>query len=340
MEERRTRIEAPGVRSLVWRGDELVDWVRGGDAWSLDGTYRSAGRGWGYQPLDAAIAWRDWAFVYHRCGTSGLLLKDGAIVRQLHRSLYHADAYEYPVCLGPSPGGRALLIHCPDSYDRIEIDDLETGARLTAGAERAPRDFFHSRLAISPGGARLVSAGWVWQPWDAVLWFDLEAALGDPTVLDRMDGSPELSRNVCLAEESGAAWLDDRRLLLVGSAEGEDPEEAAETDREHPGPRLRPCGLAVYDVEVKNYVAAAVGSGPLGTVMPLGTGHVVAFHRHPRVIALDSGEVVREWPDLSSGTQVSSILWGAALPPLALDRERRRFALADDEAIHVVEILA
>ena len=44
--------------------------------------------------------------------------------------------------------------------------------------------------------------------------------------------------------------------------------------------------------------------------------------------------------DLSSATQVSSFVWGKPLPPLALDRERRRFAVADDEAIHVVEILA
>lgn len=340
MEERRTRIEAPGVRSLVWCGDELVDWVRGGDAWALDGAFRPARRGWGYERFDAAIGWREWAVVYERCGTAALLLRDGAIARELHRIPYHADAYEYPVCLGAGPAGQALLVHCPDAYNRIDIDDLVSGERLTAGAARTPADFFHSRLAISPGGVRLVSAGWVWHPWDAVLWFDLAAALVDPTSLDRLDGSPELSRNVCLAEESGAVWLDDRRLLVVGSAEAEDPEEAAETDREHPGPRLRPCGLAVYDLVARDYAAAAAGARPLGTVMPLGTGHLVAFHEHPRLIAIDSCEVVREWPDLASGTQVSSILWGRALPPLALDPSRGRFAVADDEAIHVVEILA
>jgi hypothetical protein len=340
VEERRTRIAASGVRSLVWRGDQLVDWVRGGDAWTLDGAHFDAQRSWGYGRFDAAVGWREWAVVYERCGTAALLLRSGTIARELHRSPYHADAYEYPVCLGPGPGGRPLLIHCPDSYDRIDIEDLVSGERLTGGVDRSPADFFHSRLALSPGGTRLVSAGWVWHPWDAVVWFDLAAALADPTVLDRLDGSPELSRNVCLAEESGAAWLDDRRLLVVGSGEAEDPEEAAATDREHPGPRLRPCGLAIYDLEVKNYVAAAPGVRPLGTVMPLGAHHLVAFHQHPRLVALATGEVLREWPDLSSGTQVSSILWNKPVPPLALDRERRRFAVADDEAIHVVEILA
>ena len=294
MEERRTRIEAPAVRSLVWRGDELVDWVRGGDAWSLDGGHRPARRSWGYQRFDAAIGYREWAVVYERCGTAALLLRDGAIARELHRSPYHADAFEYPVCLGPGPDGRALLVHCPDAYNRIDIDDLASGERLTTGVERTLTDFFHSRLAISPSGARLLSAGWVWHPWDAVLWFDLTAALRDPTILDRLDGSPELSRNVCLAEESGAAWLDDDRLLVVGSSEREDPDEAAEADREYPGPRLRPCGLAVYDVVERAYLSGVDGARPLGTVMPIAPGHLVSFFEQPRLVAIETGQVVRE----------------------------------------------
>lgn len=99
-------------------------------------------------------------------------------------------------------------------------------------------------------------------------------------------------------------------------------------------------GLAVYHTGVRNYVAAAAGERPLGTVMPVGTDHVVAFYQHPRLVEIASGAVVREWPDLPTGTQVSSILWGRELPALALDPARRRFAVAADNAIHVVEILA
>ena len=39
-----TRIETSdrAAQSLCWQGDELVDWVGGGDRWTLDGSYRSA----------------------------------------------------------------------------------------------------------------------------------------------------------------------------------------------------------------------------------------------------------------------------------------------------------
>ena len=145
-----------GVRSLNWRGDELVDWVGGGRSFALDGTEQRANVYYAYR-FDAAVASPDgrFAVIYERLGTKGLLLDNGAIVRELDRSFYQAGAYEYPVLLFQDAAGRPLLAHCPKRYCQIEIEEAETGRPLTAASERTPSDFFHSRLAASPGGKRL-----------------------------------------------------------------------------------------------------------------------------------------------------------------------------------------
>src|SRR5882672_5196828 len=166
---RQSSFNATGIRSLCWRGDELVDWVGGGRAFALDGSERRARINDAYR-FDAATASADgrFAVIYERLGTEALLLHDGKILRQLNRDFYRAYAFEYPVVLFNEPGGRLLLAHCPTSYCRIELEDAETGQPLVVSTERKPTDFFHSRLQASPQGKRVLSAGWVWSPWGVV----------------------------------------------------------------------------------------------------------------------------------------------------------------------------
>jgi hypothetical protein len=336
----RTRIETRGerVKSLCWRGDALIDWVRGGASWTLDGRCEGPRCDWGYSRFDGAVAdvTGRWAVVHERTGTAGLLLRDGHIVRAIHRAPSHADAYLFPVCLFQL-NGRTLIAHCPDSYARIEIDDAETGERLTRSTSRKEADFFHSRLAASPSAKRLTSAGWYWHPWDAVVWFEIEAAIVDPTLLDRLDGSPR-GRNAAIAEESSACWLDDDRILIGGSSEPEDADEAAELDREHPGPRLRPNGLAVYDVSSRAYTHAFDLGAPPGTMMPVGAHHVVTSFRRPRLVSLETGNVLHEWADIESHDVASSIVMDRPPVVMALDPGNARFAVAGKDGIDVVAI--
>src|SRR5262249_14918529 len=233
---------ATGINSLCWRADELVDWVGGGRAFALDGTERSTSVYYAYR-FDAATASPDgrFAVIYERLGTKGLLLQNCKLLRELNRSYYNADAYEYPVTLFHGPGGRLLLAHCPEDYCRIDLEDAETGRVLTASAERTPDDFFHSRLAASPHGKRLLSAGWVWHPWSAVVCFDITRALADSNHLDRIDPLP-YSQKVCLAEQSSACWLDDDRIAVAASDDPEDPQDNRDAGA---APRRLPRGLAV-----------------------------------------------------------------------------------------------
>ena len=286
--------------------------------------------------FDAAVAEPagEFAVIYQRLGTKGLLLKNGRIVREINRSFCHASAYEYPVAL-VRQGDRVLLVHCPDSYNKLEVEDAASGESLTPRTSPSV-DFFHSRLAASPSGRYLLSAGWVWHPWDAVAYYDLEEALRHPGHLDQLEWGAPTSRNTSLAAEASACWLGDGKALLCAGAEPEDAEEADELGEG----RLKPCGLAVYDVLGRTIRSACVLDEPAGTMMPVGSTHAITFYKHPRLIRLSDGAVEFSLPWLASGVQLSSIIHHHdAPPPLALDPEHRRFAVAQGEKVHVISII-
>lgn len=331
------------ARSLCWRGDELIDWVSGGDVWRADGAFISARRSWGYDRFDGAVTdpTGRWAVVYEATGTSALLLREGSLLRELHRSSYQASACLYPVELFTGPDGRTLLAHCPDNGRSLELEDAETGERLTRLASRAPCDLFHSRLAASPSGTRLLRAGWRWHPWNCVTWFDITAALNDPHLLDAPKGAP-FSGQIDMAEECSAAWVDDDHLLLGASSEQEDEETVAEALVDIPcdsaAHRLQPNGLAVYDVAARRYLQSVVLGYPPGIMMPVGPRHVLTFFNHPRLVSLDAGAVVHEWTDLDPGEHTTSIVWKRPRPVIALDPKRARFAVATPTDVAVIAL--
>lgn len=321
-------IPAPRVRSLTWEGDALVDWARGGTRYELDGTITAPKWHLGYR-FDACIATPDgeWAVVYERCGTKALLLRHGKIVRELDRSYYMADVYEYPIALWRGPGGRLLLAHCPKRFDRLEIDDAETGERLTRSYKRSSPDVFHSRLQPSPDGRRLLSAGWMWHPWDVVHVFDVKVALEDPSHLDELT---PLDAGEESAHESSACWQSRRRLLVGVGAQSGDPN----------APKVRgqrSQNVAVHDVVEARMVSDVQLRLPAGRMMPVGGDHVLCLHHHPRLISLTSGTVVRAWPEVQTGRQISSVVRGVPVHPIALDPERGRIAVARDDTITVLD---
>jgi hypothetical protein len=72
-------------------------------------------------------------------GTKGLLFDaDTRLIREVDRSIYHAEAYRYPIALFTLPSGRTGIVHCPKQYNRLEIEDARTGDLLTGGFARDP----------------------------------------------------------------------------------------------------------------------------------------------------------------------------------------------------------
>lgn len=332
------RLRASGVRSLVFQGDALVDWVAGGRVFGLDGSEQRSRVSYAYR-FDSAIACPAGKYValFERLGTKALVIdaRTAAIVREIDRSYYCADAYVFPLALWISAAGRTLLAHCPQAYNRLEIDDLDTGEGLTVAAARHPGDHFHSRLAVSPSGVRLLSAGWVWHPWDFVGWFDVDRALTDPAHLD----TPQVAENslhIGLSEEASAAWQTDDLLLIGSSDEREDPDEVASLGD---GARLVSPGLAVVDVRCRAVVQSVPLAHPPGIMMPIGLDEVVTFYEHPRLYRLSDGQLLHEWPDLETGKLTGSIQHHLpAPPPLAIDARGMRFAVAQSDAIAVLDL--
>lgn len=168
--------------------------------------------------------------------------------------------------------------------------------------------------------------------------FDVVRALADPRHVDRGDMVSPYSGNVCLAEEASACWLDDDCIVVGASAEPEDPEELRDAGDEA---RLRPCGLAVYDLAGGRCVRTFQLPEQPGTILPIGQHHVLSLYRHPKLIDLSNAQVLHTWTELASGLQDSSIMRGLnddAKPPLmCFDPLTGRFAIANRNRITVIE---
>ena len=331
-----TVIEHSDARSLVWQGDALVDWASGGDVISLDGTVRRAQI---EMPggLDAAVATPDgeWAVAYAYRGRTGVLFRNGQIVRELPRAEYHAADYMYPMCVWRDANGRALLAHCPREYDTIDIEVAETGELLTDDENRQPTDFFHSRLQVSPNGRWLLSAGWVWHPWDAVTWFDVAASLSDPTQLDGNEYDQEFVSVGGDTEMSFGTWRADSTLLIATSGE-----ESLNADEDEELPRIPVAnGVAVYDLDESVWLHGLRLRHPPGYVMPVGSEHLVSLWEHPRLYRLRDGALLYEWSDVGTGTMMSSIIVGDwQLPVFAVDVGGARLAIAAADRITVIQL--
>jgi hypothetical protein len=322
------KIEAKGVQSLIWNGESLFDWVGGGQRFELDG--RTIPRRVYYAfRFDAAVVSPSGQYVviYERLGTKGLLLCNGSIIREINRSYYHATAYEYPICFAMLQDGREVLIHCPEDYCRIDIEEAATGTRLTSSIERKPADVFHSRLMVDRSNQWLISAGWFWHPFDVLRLFSLAETISNPTSLDDSDVFPHQQ-----VEVSTAVFAGSNKLLLSTSDE-------TFSDGDYQENEFKPKSLGVWDIEAKRICSMVDTAEPAGTLMPINDEFAVSFYKHPKIVNLRTGEITCRMPELNCGDQTSSIIHHIdALPPLAIDAANNRFAVATSDQIVVVHV--
>lgn len=319
-------LKAP-VGSLCWRDDVLIDWVGGNRVFDLAGGVTEGRVSWGYR-FDAVVGSPSGRFaaLYERYGTKAIILDSGKFLRELNRSFYCADDYEYPLAFFWGSDGRELLAHCPEEYNRLEIEEVATGQRLTGGVARKPDDFFHSRLAVSPDGGRLLSAGWMWHPFNSISIWTIAEALADGSKLDTLFTPVGIA-----SEVDDACFLDADRLLLSSNP------EAGEASVE--GRALfRPGNLGVFNLKSAEFETVAQVDEPVGTMMWLDEHRVVGFYENPKVFDVRTGKVIFRWPDIATSKQLGSI--NSQLPSIsaiAVDRNKKRFAVGSAERISVVE---
>ena len=329
----RVVIPARNVQSLCWHDDELVDWAGGGTRYSLGGTSRRSGVLYS-RKFNRAMTSSDgqYAAIYEVLGTKGLVLKDGKLIREINRSYYCADVYEYQAVLFDLPDGRTVLAHCPNEYNKLEIEDADTGDRLT-GRGGETTDFFQSRLSVSPGGKYLMSAGWYWNPLDFISVYDLQQVLATPALLG---APPEWKLTAGITEVHDAAFADAETAVFASADLYFDEDDVDEEDKDKF--ILQPDQIARYSLTEKRFLTLAPLAEPLGTLMPV-SDFVLGFCEHPKLVRIATGEIVARWEDLETGNQNSSISQTLeTLPPLALDPANRRFAVADGEQITVIQL--
>jgi hypothetical protein len=332
MEFEKYTIKAKNVKSLCWQNDSLIDWAGGGALYHLDGKVQPRSVNYAYR-FDSALTSPSgkYAVIYEKLGTKALILENGKILREINRSFYHANAYEYPLALFQLSNGREVMAHCPETYCQLEIDDLATGECLTKSNARKPRDYFFSRLTANLKGTMLLAAGWVWHPMDVVYVYDIELALQDPHTLD------EKGIGIWISSESNSASFMDNDTIAI--AEFSEKEEYENEDDKNPSKVYESRTINLYELASCKQTLSIETKQQVGTFMPIDSKTIVSFFEYPKLISLETGKVLHEWKELKTGKQSSSIIWGIdTVPPLALDSEHQRFAVATDENINVVQI--
>ena len=273
----------------------------------LDGTVERAHVNYAFR-FDSAVVspCGEFAVIYEKRGTKGLVLRQGKVIREIDRSFYHAHVYEYPIAIFRASSGQVLIAHCPDEYCCLELEDLVTGERVGNSGKRKSRDFFHSRLRVSPSGRWLLSAGWVWHPFGMVDVFDLEAAITTSNALDQPVGLPEIDGEVGAAE-----FLPNDRLLIATT------EETLNNDAKA---AIGPNEVAVIDIATQQVTSRSPTEHPVGSLMAIDEEVAVGFFEHPKLFSLRTGAVVDRWESIKSGKQTSSIIWNDTT--ISADRDR------------------
>ncbi len=239
--------------------------------------------------------------------------------------------YRYPLALFTLPDGRTGLVHCPEEYNRLEIEVAQTGERLTAQEDRDPGDFFHSRLAVSPDGQLLLRAGWVWHPLSLTELYDLPRALDQPGVLDIVFPRGDPWTEASGLTQIGGACFVGRDMLVSTCAEGPGTDE--------PG-RLGPSMIARWSVEGQQFTWIRQLAQTAGDLLPVGNS-VLALYQCPRLYDAETGELQAEWADLDTGQADSSIVWDEAFSGsarIAIDEPGQRFAVTDGKKITVIQL--
>lgn len=312
------------LRSLCWANDYLVDYVGGLATFHLDGNKTDGKISFGGL-FDNAVATDDgeYAIIYQTLGTKALILKQGNLLREINRSYYCAEVFEYPITF-LTVAGKVCIAHCPDEYNVIEIEEVETGNRLTE-KERPQHDFFHSRLQTNPNQKILLSAGWIWHPIDAFELYELSEKISNPLILSLFWN--ENLENINLWEINNAIFIDDKRLLLSGTGDSENEDASEEKS------------ILVYDLEKQIVLSRVKIVEPTGLLMPLNENFAVGFFEYPKVFDLKSGEIIYRWTDIPTDKRNSSILWHIDdLSKIAFDRKNKRFAVGTKNSIEVVVI--
>ncbi|MBL4676133.1 MAG: hypothetical protein JKY70_08025 [Mucilaginibacter sp.] len=289
-------IKAGFLYTISWHNRSIVDWASN-RSYGLDNSETEVSicndHDFNYQFGNKAICSSngEYAFIYERLGTKGLLLKKGKLLREINRSYYFANSYEYPAAF-VTINGKTYLIHCPIAYNQLDIEDVETGKIVTNIPERKPFDIFHSRLEVSADGNYLLSKGWVWHPISVVMVFDIAACLTDPMKLDHPQFEPKLLGDYCTAS------FINNSTIVVGSSDELQEKDDNWFASEH---------LAIWELQTNELSKPVKVKSEFGNIFAINSRYVWDMYKYPKIIDLHTGRIVDQNNEISSGLENSSI---------------------------------
>ena len=322
---RKTTINTNGTQTICWFNNAIVDIVCGGKMYYLDGKIEEKLKYHFGSSFDSSLISDNgvYAFIYKKTGTKGLLLKNGEILREINRSYYLAEDYEYPAVFLTRNNGETYLIHCPDNYGRIDFENVETGEIITNIPDRKPSDFFHSRLEISPNYKYLLSKGWVWHPLSIITVFDIEECFKNPLLLDNPENGPIVG-----SEINTACFVSENEILIGCSEEEPYDDDLAEI--------LPLNSIAIWNVETKKISKPTKLNFEFGNLFAIDEKYAWDLFKFPKLINLESGEIEFQDTELFSGEQNSSIMgYLENQPKIAFDRKTKNIAITNQQKIEI-----
>lgn len=315
-------ITAGHVATICWNDNKIVDWASGAK-YELNGDENQIK--WHFRFGDSAISSieGEYAFIYKKLGTKGLLLKNGELVREINRSYYCAESYEYPAAF-VTLKGKTYLIHCPIEYNQLDFEDVETGELITNVNGREPDDMFYSRLEVSPEGTYLMSKGWVWHPLDMVVVFNIQECINNPKMLD----NPQIRPNIGAVEVCTANFVDDSTVVIGSSNEPTDKENID---------GLPPKHICLWDLKTNQLSKPVKVNGDFGNLFAINNSYAWDLFSFPKIIDINTGEIIDQNKEINSGKQSSSIISDTDdFPSIIFNRQTKQIAI---KAYNKVEIL-
>lgn len=280
--------------TIEWCKENIIDWTSAGQFKSLNGDEGQLGQ-YHYSHFNAAVTSEDgvYAFIYNRLATKGLLLKSGELIREINRSYYCADTYEYPAAF-ITVQGKTYLAHCPKKYCQLDFEDVETGEIITDIKDRKPSDFFHSVMSVSPDGKYLLVRGWAWHPVESFSVFSIEDCLKNPLLLDDMAFFYNFGMEI-----NSASFIDNEYILVASSDEEPFDDE-------------NPAGLPPKHITLWNFKTNKLSipiKAPKDTGNFFAINHQLAWdmYKYPKLINIETGQIIDTIEDINSGLQNSCI---------------------------------
>lgn len=311
------------IQTITWFNNTVVDWANAGQQYALDGSQQQLYKySFGALDFNGAICSADgqYALIYQKLGTKGLLLKGDTLLREINRSYYYADAYEWPVAF-VSVDGTTYLIHCPKNYCRLDFENVETGEIVTDVTGRQPGDFFHSRLEISADGTYLLSKGWHWHPREAIYAYNIKACIKNPLMLDDSSLYPYLGTEICTA-----SFISGSKVLIGSSDEVIDDEEEDNFPTK---------SIAIWDIETDEISTPVKVDGEFGNLFAIDNDSAWDTYLYPKIISLKTGDIIDKDESFYSGKQNSSIVNKDSLVQAVFNQETKQLAIKGKETIDV-----